>query len=211
MFILFKHEIDKFSYFFSFSLTKEMSIFSQFPCSGTPYITSVLMVYFVPLTSTDPSCRISCWKTRTLPILGVTPTSLLVPSKLDMNNECCISSLKSFIEVELDGDETDLFPIRSPVASIIVGFEIFPGRIFQKSQSLIESNHRSGLPGLRKMVLDPFPDQTSFLLAVDDTSLSKFLPPLNLCLKTVPLIRSSHSPLLRTLSRVKANKLWFSP
>ena len=28
-----------------------------------------------------------------------------------------------------------------------------------------------GLPSLGKMVLDPFPDQTSFLLAVDDTSL----------------------------------------
>ena len=87
-------------------------------------------------------------------------------------HECCISSLKSFIEVELNGDETDLFPIRSPVASIIVGFEIFPGRIFQKSQSLIESNRGPGLPGLRKMVLDPFPDQSSSLLAVDDTALA---------------------------------------
>ena len=87
-------------------------------------------------------------------------------------HKCCISSLKSFIEVKLNCDETDLFSIRPHIASIQVGFEIFPGRIFQKSQSLIESNHRSGLPGLRKMVLDPFPDQTCSLLAVNDTALA---------------------------------------
>ena len=70
------------------------------------------------------------------------------------------TAFKSFIEVKLNGDETRLFSIRSPVASIKVGSEIFPGRILQKSQPLIESNHGPGLPGLRKMALDPFPDQT---------------------------------------------------
>merc|ERR1712113_341968 len=99
-------------------------------------------------------------------------TNISFAGSAKTRHKCCFSSFKSFIEVKLNGDEANLLPIRPPVASISVRLEIFPGRIFQKSQSLIQSNHRSGLPALRNMALDPFPDEPCSILAVDDTALA---------------------------------------
>ena len=38
------------------------------------YMTSVLMAYLTPSSSVEPSCRRSCWNTRTRPVRGATVT-----------------------------------------------------------------------------------------------------------------------------------------
>ena len=38
------------------------------------YMTSVLMAYLTPSSRVEPSCRRSCWNTRTRPVRGATAT-----------------------------------------------------------------------------------------------------------------------------------------
>ena len=86
--------------------------------------------------------------------------------------ECCVSSFKSFIEIQLDGDEALLTPIRSSVGTIFVGLKVLPRRILQKPESFIETSNFLFLPGFRDIFFDMRPKPSCLLHTVNDTSLT---------------------------------------